>query len=225
MGSTREARKAGRYPEKAPTAAKTNDAAAMVAGSRGLSPNNSRSRDHEPAATTSSPVATPSAIRTPNWMQVIDSKYYLWPLAISRNHFKTFQIISFCASAKRVLRGQETLISQVHREAQEFTAAATRARQLLQELEDAVASAKERGNAINATLEQSAGTFANPSGPAATPDGSCSWAFVAGPPSPAKPGLPFPATVVIIPAGSILRMAWLFVSAMYTFPSASTATS
>ena len=45
----------------------------------------------------------------------------------------------------------------------------------------------------------------------------------AGPPSPAKPGLPFPATVVIIPAESILRTAWLFVSAMYTFPSASTA--
>src|SRR5207245_2716979 len=88
---------------------------------RGLSPNNSRSRDHEPAATTSSPVATPSAIRTPNWMQVIDSKYYLWPLAISRNHFKTFQIISFCASAKRVLRAHHAGVLDL--DARDFGAA------------------------------------------------------------------------------------------------------
>jgi hypothetical protein len=48
-------------------------------------------------------------------------------------------------------------------------------------------------------------------------------ALVAGPLSPLKPVVPFPATVVMTPF-EILRMRVFPVSAMYTFPTESTAT-
>ncbi len=38
------------------------------------------------------------------------------------------------------------------------------------------------------------------------------------PPSPLKPAVPFPATVVMIPLVSTFRMRWLFRSAMYRLP-------
>jgi hypothetical protein len=41
-----------------------------------------------------------------------------------------------------------------------------------------------------------------------------SWAALAWPVSPEKPGTPVPANVVITPAGSTLRTRWLPVSAM-----------
>jgi hypothetical protein len=44
-----------------------------------------------------------------------------------------------------------------------------------------------------------------PSAVAATPVGTSSRAAVAGPPSPEKPGVPSPATVVIVPAGETRR--------------------
>ena len=44
-------------------------------------------------------------------------------------------------------------------------------------------------------------------------------AAVAGPPSPAKPWTPVPATVVIVPDGDTLRMRWLFESGMRKPPS------
>ena len=47
----------------------------------------------------------------------------------------------------------------------------------------------------------------------ATPVGDLSWAAVAGPPSPPKPNL-MPATVVMLPEGSTLRMRSLSASAM-----------
>jgi hypothetical protein len=53
----------------------------------------------------------------------------------------------------------------------------------------------------------------------ATPVGLCSFASVAGPPSPANPAAPVPATVVIVPAGSMRRMRWFAASAMKTLPS------
>src|SRR5438552_1157649 len=58
----------------------------------------------------------------------------------------------------------------------------------------------------------------------ATPVGKHSRAEVAGPPSPLKPKLPFPATVVIVPSGVTSRIRWLKVSAMKRFPAPSTAT-
>src|SRR5690242_7498917 len=57
----------------------------------------------------------------------------------------------------------------------------------------------------------------------ATPRGFPSCADVAFPPSPEKQHWPFPATVVIIPLGEILRMRWL--SGKYTLPARSTARS
>ncbi len=39
----------------------------------------------------------------------------------------------------------------------------------------------------------------------ATPTGCVSWAWEAGPPSPAKPGAPVPATVLIVPSMPTLR--------------------
>jgi hypothetical protein len=55
----------------------------------------------------------------------------------------------------------------------------------------------------------------SPDGATHTDFGSCSWAAVAGPPSPEKPGLPFPATVLMTPeARSTRRMRWLAASAM-----------
>lgn len=47
----------------------------------------------------------------------------------------------------------------------------------------------------------------------ATALGKESWALVGRSPSPEKPGEPVPATVVMIPAGVILRILWLPVSA------------
>ena len=58
----------------------------------------------------------------------------------------------------------------------------------------------------------------------ARPPGSFSCALVAGPPSPEKPFVPSPATVVMIPAGKTLRMRLLPVSAMNRLPAPSTAT-
>src|SRR5437667_6893 len=56
------------------------------------------------------------------------------------------------------------------------------------------------------------------------PDGQVRLAFVAAPPSPAKVGLPLPATVVMIPvAAATLRIRWLAESAMYRLPLASSA--
>ena len=49
-------------------------------------------------------------------------------------------------------------------------------------------------------------------------------AEVAGPPSPEKPWVPLPATVVMIPLGDTFRIRLLMVSAMKRFPEASTAT-
>jgi hypothetical protein len=48
--------------------------------------------------------------------------------------------------------------------------------------------------------------------------GPSNWAAVAGPPSPEKPATPVPATVVIVPVGSIRRMRSLPESAMYSSP-------
>ncbi len=53
----------------------------------------------------------------------------------------------------------------------------------------------------------------------ARPCGECSEASVAGPPSPAYPGVPLPATVTIVaglkgPCGSMRRTLWFSVSAM-----------
>ena len=64
-----------------------------------------------------------------------------------------------------------------------------------------------------------------PSASTATLDGPLSWAAVAGPPSPLKPPIPSPATVLMIPAELTLRMRWLKVSAMNRLPAPSTATS
>src|SRR5438309_5839044 len=59
----------------------------------------------------------------------------------------------------------------------------------------------------------------------ATAVGLLRLALVAAPPSPAKVGLPLPATVVMIPvAAATLRIRWLEWSAMYRLPPASTAT-
>ena len=49
--------------------------------------------------------------------------------------------------------------------------------------------------------------------------GKSNWALVAGPLSPLKPCVPFPATVVITPLET-LRMRWLEASAMYRLPAA-----
>ncbi len=48
----------------------------------------------------------------------------------------------------------------------------------------------------------------------AIPVGSESRAWVAGPPSPANPRAPMPATVLIVPLASTRRIRWLFWSAM-----------
>src|SRR5437773_11090275 len=59
----------------------------------------------------------------------------------------------------------------------------------------------------------------------ATAAGLLRLALVAAPPSPAKLGLPLPATVVMIPVAAVtLRIRWLELSAMYRLPLASTAT-
>ena len=50
-------------------------------------------------------------------------------------------------------------------------------------------------------------------------------AAVAAPPSPVYPAVPFPATVVMTPAGETLRMRLLPWSAMSTLPSGIAATS
>src|SRR5207248_223186 len=63
-----------------------------------------------------------------------------------------------------------------------------------------------------------------PSAVAATPLGKLSWAAVAGPPSPEKPDVPLPATVVIVPADETRRMRLLLKSAIRKPPSAVAAT-
>ena len=60
-----------------------------------------------------------------------------------------------------------------------------------------------------------------PEASSAKPWGALIWAMAAGPPSPLWPPVPVPATVVITPAVSTLRMRWLLVSAMYMLPDAS----
>jgi hypothetical protein len=57
----------------------------------------------------------------------------------------------------------------------------------------------------------------------AIPAGRESDALVAGPPLPANPSLPLPATVVIVPPDTF-RIRLLKESAMYRFPAESTAT-
>src|SRR5690242_18393489 len=56
------------------------------------------------------------------------------------------------------------------------------------------------------------------------PSGVYREAAVAGPPSPEKPYWPLPAIVVISPDGDTLRTTLFPVSAMYRFPTESTAT-
>ena len=53
-----------------------------------------------------------------------------------------------------------------------------------------------------------------PSAVMVTPSGAFSWAAVGGPPSPAAPGAPVPATLVIVPVASTRRMRLSPVSAM-----------
>src|SRR5947207_8333524 len=62
-----------------------------------------------------------------------------------------------------------------------------------------------------------------PAGSTATPGTNPIWAVVAGPPSPLKLGVPFPAIVVMIPVLASMRLRRsLVVSGMRTFPAAST---
>src|SRR4051812_38865805 len=63
-----------------------------------------------------------------------------------------------------------------------------------------------------------------PVGARVTPAGAKTWAAVAGPPSPEKPGAPFPAIVVIVPPESILRIRLLLLSARSTEPAGPSAT-
>lgn len=62
-----------------------------------------------------------------------------------------------------------------------------------------------------------------PASSTVTSAGKLSWADVAGPPSPAYPAVPLPATVVMTPSGSILRTRWEPYSTMYRFLPPSTA--
>src|ERR1700683_507561 len=64
-----------------------------------------------------------------------------------------------------------------------------------------------------------------PEASTATPEGLFNDAEVAGPPSPDKPAVPLPATVVMIPLAETFRIRLLPESAMKRFPEASTATS
>src|ERR1035441_9336094 len=57
----------------------------------------------------------------------------------------------------------------------------------------------------------------------ATPSGGEIAAEVAGPPSPLKSEVPFPATVLIVPAGVTIRTRLFHQSAMNRFPAPSTA--
>ena len=66
-------------------------------------------------------------------------------------------------------------------------------------------------------------TIKLPPGSSVKPEGAFSSAAMAGPPSPEKPAVPFPATVVITPAVSIFRMRELPESEMKILPWASTA--
>jgi hypothetical protein len=63
-----------------------------------------------------------------------------------------------------------------------------------------------------------------PSGSVAMPRGAAICAAEASPPSPEKPNVPVPATVVIIPFGETRRIRWLLVSASTMLPSGSSAT-
>ena len=65
----------------------------------------------------------------------------------------------------------------------------------------------------------------SPAALTATPAGRASREAMAAPPSPAKPKVPSPATVLIVPVPpSTFRMRWLPVSAMKMFPAPSTVT-
>ena len=55
-----------------------------------------------------------------------------------------------------------------------------------------------------------------------TPNGPCSSAAVAGPPSPVVPSVPLPARVVMMPSGATLRTTKFPLSAMSRLPEAST---
>src|SRR6266446_5222895 len=57
------------------------------------------------------------------------------------------------------LKTQETLIRKAHQAAREFEASSERARNLLQEIEGVLTSAKERGDTINTNLEQTSATL------------------------------------------------------------------
>ena len=57
-----------------------------------------------------------------------------------------------------------------------------------------------------------------------TSSGQLSCAEVAGPPSPLKPPVPFPATVVMIPLVDMRRTTRLLLSARYRFPDLSKVT-
>ena len=56
------------------------------------------------------------------------------------------------------------------------------------------------------------------------PRGAAICAAVAGPPSPEKPNVPVPATVVIVPFDDTCLIRWLPVSAITKLPSGSNAT-
>src|SRR5258706_374085 len=63
-----------------------------------------------------------------------------------------------------------------------------------------------------------------PAASTSTASGKHNSALVAGPPSPEKPACPLPATVLIVPLVSTLRIRWSPESAMYRLRPASTAT-
>ena len=63
--------------------------------------------------------------------------------------------------------------------------------------------------------------YSVPSAARAIERGVLIWAASAGPPSPEKPPLPTPATVVTVPSTAIRRMRWLPESATNRLPAAS----
>jgi hypothetical protein len=72
---------------------------------------------------------------------------------------------------------------------------------------------------MNRTAWFSLSPIQMPRAPKATPFGTFRRAAVAFPPSPVKPALPTPATVVIFPRTSMRRTTWLPASATHTLPS------
>src|ERR1019366_7246980 len=67
-------------------------------------------------------------------------------------------------------------------------------------------------------------TYRLPAASKAKPNGAFNCALAAAPPSPVDPAVPVPAKVVIVPVDATLRTRLLALSAIYTFPSLSTAT-